>query len=109
MSRTAASKPTTGTPESIGDAIRERRLLALTYAGHRRVVEPHIHGLDAKGHVALSCYQVRGGSRSGVAAGWKHLRLDDVRGLTILDETFARPRPDYNPRDPAFRVVYSQL
>ncbi|HUG21448.1 WYL domain-containing protein [Piscinibacter sp.] len=96
-------------PASIGDAIRARRRLSFSYGGHPRVVEPHVHGVDATGHVALSAYQVRGGSQTDEPVGWKHFRLDDVRHLTVLDETFPDPRPGYNRADKTFMVVYSQL
>lgn len=109
MGGSAASVRKPNAPASIGDAIRARRRLSFSYGGHLRVVEPHIHGVETTGQVALSAYQVRGGSQTAEPVGWKHFRLDDVRRLTVLDETFPGPRPGYNRADKTFTVVYSQL
>jgi predicted DNA-binding transcriptional regulator YafY len=109
MARSATSLRRPNSPSSIGDAIRERRRLSFSYGGHSRVVEPHIHGVDSTGRVALSGYQVRGGSQAGEPVGWKHFRLDDMRRLEVLEETFRGPRPGYNRADSTFVMVYSQL
>lgn len=43
----------------------------------------------------MRVWQVRGGSVSGERAGWKLLRLDETRGLQILDEPPEAPHPQY--------------
>ena len=94
---------------TIAAAIRRRRLLSFSYGGHRRVVEPHIIGTDGKGHMALSAYQVRGGSESGTGVGWKLFHVDELHRVMLLQETFAGPRPDYNRGDKVFASVRAQL
>ena len=93
----------------IASAIENRQLLAFRYGGHDRVVEPHIYGVDRRGHDALSAYQVRGGSESGAFAGWKMFHVDGMRAVRVLSATFARPRKDYNPQDASFSRVYARL
>ena len=90
-------------------AIENRQLLRFTYRGYLRTVEPHIYGIDGKGHHALSGYQVGGGSESGQPVGWKLFHIDDIRGGTVLPKHFSRARPDYNRDDPVFARVVAQL
>ena len=89
------------------DAIRQRRMLEIEYKGHRRVVQPHIHGENQQGHDALSGVQVAGGSNTG-ELGWKSFLLDEVR-RPRLGTPFNGPASGYNPDDPAFVVIYSRL
>ena len=94
---------------TICNAIREQRLLAFTYGGYRRVVEPHTYGSDGKGHLALRAYQVEGGSETGEQVGWKLFHVDKIGGLQMLDHTFAHARAGYRQGDPAFRDIQCQL
>ena len=90
-------------------AIENKQLLRFNYRGHERTVEPHIYGIDGKGHYALSGYQVGGGSESGRSVGWKLFHVDEISEGKILSKGFRRPRPDYNRGDRAFAVVIGQL
>lgn len=93
----------------IAGAIRKRRLLRFNYRGHTRTVEPHIYGIDGKGHHALSAYQIEGGSDSGQPVGWKLFHIDEISGGNMLRKHFWGPRPDYNPADRVFASVIAQL
>jgi hypothetical protein len=90
-------------------AIRERRIVRLHYHGGRRELEPHSYGVGRDGQELLRGYQLSGVSRSGESFGWKMFRLGDVRALTLADRTFAAPRPDYQPDDPAMDIIYCRL
>jgi hypothetical protein len=46
----------------------------------------------------MRVWQDCGGSVSGERAGWKLLRLDETRGLQILDEPSEAPRPQYKSK-----------
>lgn len=95
---------------AICEAIREHRVLQLNYHWGHRVVEPHTYGLNDNGHELLRVYQVSGASESGEHRGWKLLRVDEIRGLQILDEQFQGPRPGYNRGDRAMdQAIYCQL
>lgn len=93
----------------IAAAIENHRLLRFRYDGYVRTVEPHIYGIDGKGHYALSAYQIGGGSGSGQPVGWKLFHVDEICEGAILQKRFARPRPDYNRDDKAFATVVAQL
>lgn len=90
-------------------AIAERQLVMLTYAGVVRVVEPHLHGLTTAGHEALSAWMRPGWSRADPDGGWRMFRLDIADALTRLPERFAGARPDFNPDDPHFVEVFCAL
>jgi hypothetical protein len=94
---------------SIVSAIRGQHLLGFRYDGRPRVVEPHIYGVNTKGHPVLSAYQLLGGSVSGERVGWKMFLVRGMDDIRMLEATFRRPRDDYNPADPAFSHVYAQL
>lgn len=94
---------------SIASAIQNLQLLSFTYDGYSRVVEPHTYGIDTKGHAALRAYQVRGGSESGEYVGWKLFHVNEMRGLTVLQEHFVGARPKYKRSDSAFLTIHVQL
>ena len=93
------------------DAIRQRRVVVLSYHGYVRTVEPHCYGVDAAGFEKLRCWQTGGGSVSGERAGWKLLFLNEIHSASIpmSGTTFAGTRPGYRPNDPAMRTIYAQL
>lgn len=90
-------------------AIRQHRLLRFVYAGHARVVEPHTYGIDHQGNRTLCGYQVSGGSASGKPQGWKFFRAARMQQITLLEQTFAAPRPEYRRDDRAFASILAQL
>jgi hypothetical protein len=90
-------------------AITERQLVMLTYAGVVRVVEPHLHGRTTAGHEALSAWMRPGWSRVDPSGGWRMFRLDIADALQLLPERFAGARPDFNPDDPHFVEVFCAL
>jgi len=81
------------------DALKSARRLEIRYGGYTRVVEVHACGYTPNGYAVIRVWQVRGGSVSGERAGWKLLRLDETRGLQILDEPSEAPRPQYRRGD----------
>ena len=95
--------------QTICDAIAARRLLAFSYEGFERIVEPHRCGHNTAGHDALLAWLVRGYSGSGAAPGWRTYLLSQMRILRALEETFVSPRPGYNPADGSMRLVYCEL
>ena len=66
----------------ICQAIKEKRLLELQYAGQSRRVAPHVYGIDAGGEELLNCYQVWGGS-DGEPAGWLSLRFGRQKKIRL--------------------------
>ncbi|HZH05409.1 MAG TPA: hypothetical protein VEY69_01935 [Lautropia sp.] len=94
---------------AIVTAIRNRQLLSFRYGGRSRVVEPHVYGVTAKGHPALSAYQLRGGSVSGEHHGWKMFLVHEMVDVEVLTARSFSPRPDYNPEDPSFSGIYARV
>jgi predicted DNA-binding transcriptional regulator YafY len=92
----------------ICEAIRERRLLVVDYAGARRVVQPHVYGDDHAGDRLLSAYQVSGGSASGEERGWKSFRMDRLTDVVVAAETFDRARPEFQHDDGAYARILCQ-
>jgi hypothetical protein len=95
---------------SISIAIRERLKLQLIYDWGHRVVEPHAYGVGEEGQELLRVYQVGGASQSNEPIGWKLFRVDEIRSLQVLSETFSGARPGYKRGDKAMtRRIYAQL
>jgi hypothetical protein len=95
--------------QAICDAIAARRLLAFSYEGLERIVEPHRCGHNTAGHDALLAWLVRGYSESGAGPGWRTYLLTEMSDIRALSETFASARPGYNPNDGSMQLVYCQL
>ncbi len=94
---------------TIIEAIKQRRILSVSYDGLPRKVEPHTYGINSAGHEALSCYQVEGGSASGHSEGWKMLLISKLDRASLTNDTFA-PRTSPSPwADKPMRQVYAQV
>jgi hypothetical protein len=75
-------------------AINERRLIEFVYKGGRpRIAEPHDYGILG-GVESLLAYQVSGESRSGTPHSWKHIKIEDMSQLRVLDRKFSGSRGD---------------
>ena len=95
--------------DTICEAIGTRELLRVTTDIGVRVVEPYIHGFGALGEELLLCFQVEGPSRSGVAVGWKTLRLESVEAIERLSVVPLRPNEEYAGRARGFRSIHCQV
>ena len=93
----------------ICSAIAAQQLLAFSYEGSERIVEPHLCGHNTAGHDALLAWFVRGHSESGPRQGWRTYLLTEMHSIRALKETFASARPGYNPTDGSMRLVYCRL
>ena len=91
------------------EAIRNKNLITFNYDGGERTVEPHCYGVSKDGKELLRAYQIAGHSESGNPAGWKLFRLDGLTDLHVSNDTFDRPRPQYNPEDRVMAEVYCCL
>ena len=91
------------------EAIATARCLALTYAGHDRVVEVHVAGYTRQGEPLMRAWQVRGGSESGEPVGWKTFDLHRVTVLRLSPERSRAPRDGYQRIDPAIHRIVCQV
>ena len=94
---------------TICSAISGRRLLSFSYHGFPRIVEPHAHGVSKAGNDVMRCFQVSGGSESGKVVDWKLMLVDEMSGLSVLNDTFSGPRPGYQPGDRGMVEIYCEL
>ncbi len=82
---------------TIRSAIRGQRMLAITYEGQERRVEPHMLAINQADHLALSAWFVSGYSKSGGGPGWRQYLISKITAARVLPETFPGPRPGYKP------------
>jgi hypothetical protein len=94
--------------QAIINAIHERKVLAFTYDGLARVVEPHTVGVSRAGNDALRCFQTAGGH---VTPGheWDLCVLDKIVGLRETGDAFSGPRPGYKRGDKGMSTIYAEL
>jgi hypothetical protein len=73
------------------------------------MVEVHAVGASKDDNEIMRVWQVSGGSVSHEPIGWKLLRLDEARGVTVTNDSSAAPRPDYKRDDRAMQRILCQL
>lgn len=88
----------------IVDAIQKRRRLRFTYNGKTRLAEPQCYGMGAKGTELLRVHQIQGGSQREPL-----FDVSKMSDLTALNESFARPGPNYKRNDSAMTTIFCQL
>jgi len=91
------------------EAIAKRRCLEIQYDGYSRIVEVHACGVSTAGHTVIRAWQISGGSASGETRGWKLLRLDDTRRLSLMNEASHAPRQGYQHGDRDMVRIFCQL
>jgi len=89
---------------TILQAIASRRRLRFTYHGRERLVEPQCHGVGTRGTELLRAHQLSGGTQREPL-----FNVAEIEHLVMLDETFARPGPNYRRDDSAMVTIYAQL
>lgn len=87
------------------EAIRLRRVVAFTYDGLPRTVEPFLLGITTAGNPALRGFQTEGGSNSGRVPGWLLFSLRKIERLTMCQAEFSGVRVGYNPADKGMRTI----
>jgi hypothetical protein len=91
-------------------AINERRLIGFFYKGHQRVLKPAAHGPHKTTRTpVLRAYQVGGERNTGETPGWGMYDLNDVQGLTVLEETFEDNPPGYRRGDKHILPIHCEL
>ncbi len=91
------------------DAIVARRLLEFEYDGARRVVQPYVHGFNAKQQELLRAIQIGGATRSRSLGFGKLWLVEKMRDLRLTDERFLPTDPHYNPDDSAMAVIHCRI
>ncbi|HJW24305.1 MAG TPA: WYL domain-containing protein [Rhodocyclaceae bacterium] len=91
----------------ITQAIREGRLLRLTYQYQARTIEPHVLGLTKDRREALLCRQLQPLAADG--EGWRLFYLAGISNLRMLDDRFAAPPEEMLPPVEHFSATYAIL
>ena len=86
------------------ESIRKKRRLRFSYNGKPRLVEPQCYGIGNKGTELLRVHQLHGGSQREPL-----FDVAKIENLVMLDETFAKPGPNYKKNDSAMATIYCQL
>ncbi len=85
----------------ISAAIKGRNQITFQYnlgnSPGPRLVEPYMVGYNQAGHLALSAWFLGGNSESQEGQGWREYLLDGMSNITMLNQRFTPPRPNYNP------------
>lgn len=94
--------------EILTRAIQLREVLAFTYSGLARIVEPHAVGVSRAGNPVLRCYQVQGGH---VTPGheWDLCEISRISNLGTTGELFAGQRPGYRRGDRHMVTIFAEL
>jgi hypothetical protein len=98
--------------DKVTRAIRTRHMLqyTLTAKDEVRIVEPHAFGIGLDGRDLLWSWRVSAmGNAASRQEAWELCRLDEMRDVQLLDETFQGLRPGYKRRNPQMPKVHSQL
>lgn len=93
--------------DEIVKAINSRRLIAITYSGKSRVVEPYLCGKGSNGNLLLRGYQVSGGSTGDKQEGWKLFKIDEIESAERLNDGFSG-RSEYSSSDKAIPEVIAK-
>jgi hypothetical protein len=109
--RTLRSKRPSPVDQQLRFAIAHKRLIQFSYAGARRVAEPHDYGIQS-GVAKLLVYQRRASGRGAVrhrAKGWRLLEVSKIVECSILDEAFEGSRSEQHQHLRAWDVVYARV
>ena len=87
-------------------AIREKRLVRLTFRGKERVVEPHDYGVQ-NGTDRLLAYQLAASSTP--ARGWRLFGIAEISALALLGETFPGNRPAASGKHHQWERIYARV
>lgn len=86
------------------DAINDKRRLVFEYNGKPRRVEPQCYGIGTKGTHLLRVHQLAGGKEREPL-----FDVSKIQKLTVLEERFTRPGPNYKHNDSAMATILAQL
>jgi len=96
--------------KTIIDALRNRKVLAFSYDGQPRIVEPQSYGLrKAAERPVMRGFQRAGGSTTGYIRGIRLFELVKMSQLRQTGERFVKPQPEHDPNDSAISKVIISL
>jgi len=78
-------------------AMEEKRVVSIKYNNTYREIEIYDFGETKTGQLAISAFQLFGGSQSKEPSGWKIFLLDEIQNIIIKNKTIVSPKPKWNP------------
>lgn len=91
------------------EAIKNKRVLSVTYKDATRLVIPHAYGVDKNGGLKLRGYQIEGSDASETPTGWRLFNESDITGLTVTAQSFTAPSAGYKAGDKTLATVIAEL
>jgi len=92
-------------PSTICNYIRRKEVISFMYDDARRVVEPHLLGLDESGDLTLSAWQTDGPTPDG----WRDFWVAKMKNIAPTGKTFKSARPGYNRNDTTIKTIICRL
>lgn len=89
-------------------AIREKKLIKITYKDEVRKVEPYLYGISSADKYLLRGYQTKNLSDHLSNPGWRLFDEENIEDIEILNETFII-RKEYNKDDEAFDDIICRI
>jgi hypothetical protein len=86
-------------------AIENKRRIAFVYHQRRRVGEPQCYGVSTRKKEALRVFLIEGISKEREPL----FTVAEMEGLTLLEQTFTRPGPNYKKGDSAMEHIFCEL
>jgi hypothetical protein len=93
----------------IAQAIRERRILELTYNNAVRRVEPYLIYESPRGDLILHSRQLGCEWNQSAPPDWCDMRIESICDALLFPDRYESPHPDYNPYSDRFdrRIIWT--
>jgi predicted DNA-binding transcriptional regulator YafY len=88
----------------ICQAIRKKQRISFSYHGKNRKGEPQCCGVTTASKEGARIYLLEGGRRPE-----QLFTLSEIESLTLIDEFFDKPGPNYKKNDSAMKEIFCQL
>jgi hypothetical protein len=97
--------------QTLCEAIRARAVLRLSMTnGESRIVEPYRYGAKPNGKEFLNAYHRAAAGADQTPRDLKTVAVAEIASAATTGETFAEPRPGYNPAgDHRIPQVFAEL
>ncbi|MHC2990383.1 hypothetical protein OB13_01840 [Pontibacter sp. HJ8] len=92
--------------EDLSGAIGARRLIQLSYENKILVVEPHLVGKNKADEDCLYGWISVGVEPHKAETGWRVFLLKNISHFKLLEKSFSKARPGYDPYDNRMNRIY---
>jgi hypothetical protein len=90
-------------------AIQEKKCIEFTYDHIIRTVEPYTYGITKNDHELVRCYQIKGNHSSLKHHDWCLFDVNEIKSLSLSEESFSGSRIEYKKGDKVFRTIYAEI